>query len=85
MFIAPATPPDAAIDAELVDLKRRIAAFRAAHAVARPTVGELGRAVRNTDLPDRDPHIFAAVAATAHCRSIRPRSRRGSARCGPGG
>lgn len=69
MFIARATPPDAAIDAEIIDLERRIAAYRATHAAAQPTLGELvGRAVEDTDFLgdiDRDPHILAAVAANA--------------------
>jgi hypothetical protein len=69
MFVARATPPDAAIDAEIIDRERRIAAFRAAHAVAQPTKGELmGRAVEDTDFLgdiDRGPHILATVAATA--------------------
>ena len=63
------TPPDAAIDAEIIDLERRIAAYRATHAAAQPTLGELvGRAVEDTDFLgdiDRDPHILAAVAANA--------------------
>jgi hypothetical protein len=69
MLIARVTPPDAAIDTEIIDLERRIAAFRAAHAAAQPTLGELvGRAVGGTDFLgdiDRDPHILAAVAANA--------------------
>ena len=69
MFIARAIPPDAAIDAEMIDLERRIAAYRATHAAAQPTLGELvGRAVDDTDFLgdiDRDPHILAAVAANA--------------------
>jgi hypothetical protein len=69
MFIVRATPPDAAIDAETIDLERRIAAYRATHAAAQPTLGELvGSAVQGTDFLgdiDRDPHILAAVAANA--------------------
>jgi hypothetical protein len=69
MFIARVIPSDAAIDAEIIDLERRIAAHRATHAAAQPTLGELvGRAVEDTDFLgdiDRDPHILAAVAANA--------------------
>jgi hypothetical protein len=74
MFIARATPPDAATDAEFIALER-IAAFRAAHAVAQPTVGELmGRTVQNTDFLgdfDRDRHILAAVTAVAEAAEAR--------------
>ena len=53
----------------MIDLERRIAAYRATHAAAQPTLGELvARAVEDTDFLgdiDRDPHILAAVAASA--------------------
>ena len=69
MFVARVTPPDAAIDAEIIDLERRLAAYRATHAAAQPTLGELvGRAVEDTDFLgdiNRDPQILAAVAANA--------------------
>jgi hypothetical protein len=47
VFIARVTSP---IDAVIVDLERRIAAYRATHAAAQPTLGELmGCAVEDTD------------------------------------
>jgi hypothetical protein len=65
VFIARVT---ASVDAEIVELERHIAAFRATHA-SQPTLSELvGRAVEDTDLLgdiDRDPHILATVAASA--------------------
>jgi len=63
MFIARVLPP---VDAEI---ERRIATFRATHAAAQPTLGELmGGAVEGTDFLgdiDRDPQVLAAVAANA--------------------
>ena len=71
MFIVRAIPPDAMNDAEIIDLERRIAAYRAPHSSAQPTLGELvGSVVEGTDFLgdidiDRDPHVLAAVAANA--------------------
>ena len=66
MFIARVTPP---VDAEIVELERRIATFRATHAAAQPTLGELmRRAVEGTDFlgdVDSDPQILAVAAANA--------------------
>jgi hypothetical protein len=66
MFIVRITPP---VDAEIVELERRIAMFRATHAAVQPTLGELMRhAVEGTDFLgdiDRDAQILAVVAANA--------------------